>query len=310
MSRLPSGVVQFFEPLSSKRREIENVLIAFFKSKGYKEIITPSFSYETEISEGLFEPLKSRLFKFIDSTTSETLILRADITMQVMQAVLMGDLEMPVRVCYADNVYRDIKEESPMAMREFKQAGIEVIGIPDISGDIEVLQLLLEGCSLIGIKEMIIRISDTQIIEELLKKYNLNNNRQVKQVMEKKNIDLLSKMEGVPLGFIEEIKKLIELSGYIENEPRELAKISPALLEVCKVIHRQHPQTGVFIDLFYTEYPTYHRGVTFGVFSKEEEIAIGGRYGKITESFGRYIPATGFAINIDKLVYFTNERVL
>ncbi len=73
---MPSGVVQFFEPLSSLRRKTENDLVDFYTRKGYKEVVTSLFSYENNIFDSLFEPLKTKLFKVVDKNNGQTMVLR------------------------------------------------------------------------------------------------------------------------------------------------------------------------------------------------------------------------------------------
>ncbi len=311
---IPSGVVQFFEPLSSLRRSTENSLIEFFKDNSYKEIVTPSFSYENGISSGLFEPLKTKLFKLIDKSSGQTMILRADITMQIMQAVLMGDFDMPARICYADNIYRDIKEHSGQK-REFKQVGVELLGIKEKTADNEIINLSIESLRKFDIKDITVRISDTYIFERLFEKYGLNDSKKTKKIkgfLEKKNISLILKsITELPNNFIDNLKRLETLSGYVKKNNdyyNDVLDIAQDAIDTAKKIQSDNKDIKVFLDLFYCEHPMYHHGITFSVFSENRSLVVGGRYGNVTKPFGKYIPATGFAINLDELIYFLSNK--
>ncbi|AEA34616.1 ATP phosphoribosyltransferase regulatory subunit [Hippea maritima] len=305
MNRIPSGVVQFFEPLTSIRRKAENTIIEFFKSKGYEEIITPTFVYEDSVSEFLFEPLKNKLFKIVDKNSGQTMILRADITLQITQAVLLGDFKMPARLCYAQNVYRDIKEHLGQK-REFKQIGVELFGIKEVDADFEVVSLAIDSLSLMGLNNLYVRVSDTYIIENLIKEFGLNPGKaeRLRELVFLKNISHIKK-EGFDSALIERIEQLESLSGLSLDNLKDCA-FDAANLSL--KIKEQYPDVEVFCDLFYCEYPLYHHGITFEIFAENKKLAVGGRYGNITKKLGRYIPATGFAIDLNELSYFLYEK--
>ncbi len=310
---LPSGVVQFFEPLSSLRRNTENALIGFFHSKGYEEISTSLFSYENSVFEGLFEPLKTQLFKIIDKNSGQTMVLRADITMQITQAIIMGDYDMPVRVCYADNIYRDTEEHSGKK-REFRQIGIELFGIKDSAADREVIDIALSSLMRLGVKDIYLRISDTYIFERLFKDYEIYDKKivgEIKELLYRKNLDLiLKRFVDLPEEFISLLRLLSKKSGYFTDKQdyQEIAEYVGDITALSDDIKKEYKDVNLFLDLFYCEYPAYHHGIVFDIFSGNANLVVGGRYGNVTKQFGKYIPATGFAVNLDELTYFLNKE--
>ncbi len=305
MNRIPSGVVQFFEPISSLRREAESRILKLFKERGYQEIITPTFVYEDSVSEFLFEPLKNKLFKIIDRTSGQTMILRADITLQITQAVLLGDFDMPMRVCYSQNVYRDIKEHQGQK-REFKQTGVELFGIKETDADREVISLAIDSTKLFDLENLHVKISDTYIIENLINEYNLDDQKaeELRKLVYAKNLSDIKKGD-FPKGLKEKIEHLNSLSGFLKD-----SKVDFEAYRLAREIKDSYPEVDVFCDLFYCEHPMYHHGITFEVYSANKKLVVGGRYGNITKKLGKYIPATGFAINLDELVQFLYERSL
>ncbi len=304
MNRIPSGVVQFFEPISSLRRDVENKILGLFKNRGYQEIITPTFVYEDSVSEFLFEPLKNKLFKIVDKTSGKTMILRADITLQITQAVLLGDFDMPMRVCYCQNVYRDIREHLGQK-REFKQAGIELFGVKGTEADEEVISLAIDSMRLFNFENFFVKISDTYIVERVIKRYNLDRQRAdtLRQLVYSKNLSDIKK-SGLP----EELKQYIEdlsiKSGIVDKDDN----LDFEAYKLALKIKDRYPEINVFCDLFFCEHPMYHHGITFDIFVNEKKLVVGGRYGNITKSLGKYIPATGFAINLDDMVQLLFER--
>ncbi len=299
---IPKGVLQFFYPYSRKRRDIENKIMDFLDSKGYKEIVTPTFIYEDNVYQDLYEPLKSKLFKFVDRNSGKTIILRPDVTLQVALAVLLADIELPAKFSYAHYIYRDEKQHANLK-REFKQIGAEVFGKNSIETDIEIITLAIDALSLVDITNLVVRISDTQIIDKLLDAYIepklLDKKKAILRLINKKNLSFLKQMH---LG---EFSSIID-ALFLGNTDA-LLKIEPIVQNVENLIEissKINTKCNIFLDFFYYEYPTYHSGVSFDIFSETSILCTGGRYGNLMQLIGKYIPATGFAINLDKLMDF------
>jgi len=85
---IPSGVRELFPPLPAISRKIEQKIVDFFSLYGYEEISTPVFMYELHTRNELFEPFENTFFKLTDKNTGETLILRPDVSLQILQMVL------------------------------------------------------------------------------------------------------------------------------------------------------------------------------------------------------------------------------
>ena len=304
MNKIPSGVVHFFEPISSLRRETENKILNLFKDRGYQEIITPTFVYEDSVSEFLFEPLKDKLFKLVDRANGKTMILRADITLQITQAVLLGDFDMPMRVCYAENVYRDIKEHLGQK-RELKQVGVELFGVKELDADVEVVSLALESLELLGFKDIHLKVSDTSILQRLIDEYSLSRDEadRLESFVYRKDISSIENGD-FPESLKRRLNELERESGTVELKKN----LNYEAYRLASTLKSRFPHVNVFCDLFYFEYPKYHHGITFDIFVGNKRVVVGGRYGNITKKLGRYIPALGFAIDLDELVQFLFER--
>ncbi len=304
MNKIPSGVVHFFEPISSLRRETENKILKLFKDRGYQEIITPTFVYEDSVSEFLFEPLKDKLFKLVDRANGKTMILRADITLQITQAVLLGNFDMPMRVCYAENVYRDIKEHLGQK-REFKQVGVELFGIKGLEADVEVVSLALESLGLLGFKDIHLKVSDTSILQSLIDEYTLSRKEadRLESLVYRKDISSIEN-EDFPEGLKRRLNELERESGVVDLKK----SLDYEAYRLASTLKERFPRVDIFCDLFYFEYPKYHHGITFDIFLGNKRVVVGGRYGNITKKLGRYIPALGFAIDLDEVVQFLFER--
>src|SRR5215204_2063781 len=77
--------------------------------------------------------------------SGELLALRAEMTVPIarLAATRFADAEMPVRLCYLASAYRAVRPQRGQ-MREFTQAGVELIGAAAPQGTVEVIEVLEE----------------------------------------------------------------------------------------------------------------------------------------------------------------------
>ena len=76
------------------------------------------------------------------------------------------------------------------------------------------------------------------------------------------------------------------------------------LREVCEIVEDFGYGEYISVDLGLINHLDYYTGVVFKGYMAchGEMILSGGRYDDLTESYGKSIPATGFAINVDELL--------
>ena len=86
------------------------------------------------------------MFKFVDRDTGRMLALRADVTPQIARiaATRLRDRPKPYRLAYRTNVFR---HEAPRLgrMREFYQAGVELLGLDKPEADAEMIAMAIEA---------------------------------------------------------------------------------------------------------------------------------------------------------------------
>ena len=77
------------------------------------------------------------------STSGDLLALRSDMTVPIARLVgdPLADAEPPLRLCYMASAYRAVRPQRGQ-MREFVQAGVELIGEPAPEGTAEVVEVL------------------------------------------------------------------------------------------------------------------------------------------------------------------------
>ena len=95
---------------------------------------------------------RSGMFKMVDRESGRLLALRADITPQIARIVAtrMRDEPKPLRLGYVTNVFR-YDEPQVGRYREFYQAGVELVGLPNPEGDAEMIAMTVEGLRALGL---------------------------------------------------------------------------------------------------------------------------------------------------------------
>src|SRR4051812_21046324 len=114
-------------------RTIGDTLRGVFAEHGYGEIATPALEYEEVLARG---GAGGRLpaYRVVDDHGA-VLALRSDMTVPIARvaATRYATAEPPLRFSYLASVHRTVRPHRGQ-MREFLQAGIELIGSPAPQG--------------------------------------------------------------------------------------------------------------------------------------------------------------------------------
>jgi histidyl-tRNA synthetase len=133
-------------------RRVEDAFRAASARWGYEEIRTPTIElYSLYTNAGALTPaMLSRVYSFLDwdGWSGERVVLRPDSTIPVARAVAEGGLTLPARVSYVQNVFRFSEHED----REDWQCGLEFLGAPAGTGDLEVIAAGCEALEELGLQ--------------------------------------------------------------------------------------------------------------------------------------------------------------
>lgn len=267
-----------------------------FESYGY-EYITLSHFEPYEFQELAFGEKAKEAITFKDSATKETLSLRLDFTTQVVRTIsLLHNLKLPERLYYFGNTFSLSGENY-----EKLQAGLELLGVPNLKGDIEIVEILYRYLRSLGFKKLKVIISHAQIVprlaqgeEEKIKAFYDRNYEELKKLLKEK--------AELFLRVIEQERELEVLKEFgLEEEVETLTEFGKALRE------RGIP---FLYDLCEVRDFPYYDGVIFEIYDEESKrsLAGGGRYDKLTKLYGKEIPATGGAIYLEKLLDLLEKK--
>jgi ATP phosphoribosyltransferase regulatory subunit len=315
---IPKGVPVFTPTETAQRRVVEARLLSVFHRWGFREIITPTFEYLEVFEQPAGEEADDQMFKFVDRQTGRLLALRVDITPQVARlvATTLRHAPLPLRLAYAENVFR-YHEPRAGRQREFKQIGVELIGLDPPEADAEMIAMAVEGCQAAGLTAFQIDVGQVEIVRGLLNALQPPQplrSRLVSAIHRKDSLELellLQQIPGDP-GLRQAVLALPRLYGGPEvlDQAARLA-FPPAskaalanLAEVVTILENYGLVQHVILDLAEAHAFEYYSGIVFGAFARGlgYRLSSGGRYDHLIGQFGYPCPATGFTFDLERIM--------
>ena len=292
---------------------------------GYEEVRTPTLEYlHLFTSTGTLTPGRlGRVYSFLDwdGWSGERVVLRPDGTIPIARLYIdtMAEKEL-AKLFYVTNVF--IFEETGEETRERWQCGAELIGAGSTVADVELVMLAMEVLKKLGLEGVELRLSHADLIRALLVKFGLKPEEQARIFDQILDGDVEALVRAGPekpeLG--RALAPLLDLkgksSGFLKNMKalfnQDLPELGPSLNNFISVVdHLEALGYDYQIDITSGRGFEYYTGVMFQLFAGEEHIGGGGRYDALISLMGgRDIPASGFALYLDRLMKLIKPEAL
>jgi ATP phosphoribosyltransferase regulatory subunit len=284
---------------------VENTIRKVCDSFGYREVITPTLEYAGVISMGTNLKDETVFYRVIDRDGA-LLSMRPEFTTSIARLVTtrFKDIKVPLRFYYIGKVFRNISSQ-PLMQKEFTQGGIELIGERSIAGDIEVVLIIEEIFRTLNLP-IHIEISHAKILLSIINAtgtsvidYIKNGDFvTIKQFIKDKNI--LEFIEALPFlsGGKEVIEEASKFIKYLPDLERPLSQLSQFISDLDELGYNMTKvNLGMVRDF------EYYTGIIIEGSLEGLGLPVvgGGRYDGLLEKFGPPIPATGFAIGIERV---------
>ena len=315
-TQLPKGAKIYLPDEASRKRAVEERLLGVFRRWGYRELVTSAYEYFDVLSQGTDHDLQERMFKMVDRESGRLLALRADITPQIARIVAtrMRDDAKPLRLSYVTNVFR-YDEPHVGRYREFYQAGVELIGLPNPEGDAEMIAMTVEGLRALGLGRFQIDVGQADFFRGILEDLAVEPAvaRELRDALGRKDLSALERLVAdlaAPAAATELLLALPALYGrgdVLERAERlvKSARSEAALgnlAEVYRLLRAYGLADSVLLDLGEVRGFDYYSGVHFEAYvtGLGAPLVGGGRYDQMLAHFGYDCPATGFAFDIGR----------
>ena len=312
---IPTGTRDVLPDEMRELRRLHLALIGAFEGHGYGEVSTPAIEYDEVLARGDGRTADSA-YRFFDER-GDLLALRSDMTVPIarMAASRFSDAEPPLRFCYLAKAYRAVRPQRGQ-MREFVQAGVELIGAPAPEGTAEVVEVLEAALSAANLDRAVIGLGDADLYRQLLAEFEVDEGARDSILEKLARHDLvgleaeLSALEGVSDEQCATCMALSQMRGGREvlEEARSLGggaveRATARIGETFKALEARGVADRVQIDLGLLRNLGYYSGAILEVYDPAlgHVLGGGGRYDGLLRRFGLDLPAAGFSLYLERV---------
>ena len=173
---IPPGTRDILPDEMRELRRLSVALVEAFERFGYGEVATPTIEYEEVLARG-DEEGAAPAYRFFDER-GELLAMRSDMTIPIARLVAnrYAGAEPPFRLCYLARAYRAVRPQRGQ-MREFTQAGVELVGVTAPEGTAEVVEVLAAALDAAGLTRAVIGLGDADLYRQLLEELEVDAER-------------------------------------------------------------------------------------------------------------------------------------
>jgi ATP phosphoribosyltransferase regulatory subunit len=305
---IPSGTRDVLPDEMRELRAITEAMRGAFERHGYGEVYTPAIEYEEVLREAPGGVLPA--YRVFDDH-GEVLALRADMTVPIARLVATRypTADPPLRFCYVAHAYRAVRPHRGQ-MREFLQAGIELVGAPGPAGTAEALTVLCHALDALGLRGYRVGLGDASLYPALMAAFDVPEEARARMLHELATKDLVGLEREVgrldvgaeAADLLVRVPQLRGGADVLEGNGGPVADALSGLRRVLDLLETAVADRVIF-DLGLARGLGYYTGAVFDVYdpSLGAPIGGGGRYDDLLGRFGRPLPAVGFALGVDRL---------
>ena len=309
------GTRDVLPPESTRLLDVQAKIRERFRLFGYGEVMTPALEY----SEVIEEPkLRDVSFKLFDQD-NQMLLLRPEMTTPIARLVAqrLRNLPPPHKLSYVLPVYRRANVGRGQSA-EIYQAGVEVVGASSPQEDAATVALLVDVLNTLGLApgDFAVVLGQTAFYEAYLRRAAPEAAPAFLAALAAKDlvrVDALAAGLSDEVAAVREIPRLVgpAVDGAVLEEAAKFAKGAPEALEALENLREilRHLEAygclnAVILDLGLIGRHNYYTGAVFEVYAAGLgfTVANGGRYDNLLKRFGQDLPATGFAIYLERLL--------
>jgi ATP phosphoribosyltransferase regulatory subunit len=312
--RIPPGTRDILPDEMRELRRLQGALLDAFERFGYGEVATPTIEYHDVLARGDDRGAPAA-YRFFDEG-GELLAMRSDMTIPIARLVAtrFADAEPPFRFSYIGNAYRAIRPQRGQ-MREFTQAGVELIGAEATDATAEVVEVLSAALDAAGLTRAVIGLGDADLYRQLLDELGVADDRRqrILEVFATHDLVGLEAEVGeldIGAGERETLLRLPTLRGGPEvlDRAHELGgaaveRATQRLASTYEALGARGVADRVSLDLGLLRDLGYYTGAILEVYDPAlgHLLGGGGRYDELMGRFGRPLPAAGFALYLERV---------
>ena len=312
MIQKPKGTYDLYGKNASDVLYLRKLISALMDKYNYKYIKTPIFDSSELFHRGVGETtdiVSKETYDFVDRG-NRNMTLRPEGTAGVVRAFIQNKLyasAMPFKAYYYGPMFRYERPQSGRN-REFIQFGAELFGSDLPAADAEVISIIVNFFSLLGLKDITVSIN-TLGDSESRENYRKALLEYFKPHLDELCEDCQTRYEKNPLRILDckvdsnsdIMKNVPKMSAYLnENSKNHFDKVKQCLesMEINYVVDE-----NLVRGLDYYTHTVFEVSANIQDFGSQNVLGAGGRYNNLVETIGGpKTSAVGFAIGIDRLL--------
>ena len=316
------GTRDVLPPESTRLLEVQAEIRDRFKLFGFREVVTPVLEYSEVIEE---HGLRDASYKLFDQD-NQMVLLRPEMTTPIARLVAqrLANDPPPHKLSYVLPAYRRASVGRGQSA-ELYQAGVEVVGSASPREDAATIALLVDVLESLGLEapsDVAVVLGQSAFYSGYLRHVAPDAATTVTAALAAKDLVAVDAIaRDLPVDAAAGVRGIPRLvgpatDGYLLEEAGRFAvgEEAGAALENLREILRHLGAHGaldaVILDLGLIGRHEYYTGVVYEAYAAGLgfTIANGGRYDNLLKRFGKELPATGFAIYLERLLSVLPEE--
>lgn len=320
---LPDDVIELMPDEAVVFEKLRQSFLQYAKSWGYVQVVPSLVEFLDSFLAVDSKYLTQQTWQINDCSNQQSIAVRADITSQIARIdASYFACDKVCRYLYVGEVLRACGDNLKQAKNPI-QAGVALYGVEQVSGDIEIISLLLSFVQAKATgQNLFLNLGHSGLFAGLVEKYNLDLEKQtkLKTMLFNKQFPSLNDWlisNDFADDFVKDVRALtlfVPDSGQMLDElkKRFLGRLPcwdsaiKDLKQSCDLIAEAFDGVGLQIDLSLASKYGYHNGLLFDLYFSNcsDLIASGGRYDNLGSIYGKGRFATGFNLDLLNLAGF------
>ena len=316
------GTRDVLPPESTRLLDVQSRIRERFRLFGFREVLTPALEYSEVIEE---HGLRDASYKLFDPD-NQMLLLRPEMTTPIARLISqrLAGSPPPHKLSYVLPAYRRASVGRGQSA-ELYQAGVEVVGSPSPREDASTIALLVDVLQSLGLRapsDFAVVLGQSAFYAGYLRHAAPEAASSVTAALAAKDLvavdaiarelpaDTAAGVRGIPrlVGPATDASIIEEAGRFAAGEEARAALGN--LREILRHLEAHGALEAVILDLGLIGRHDYYTGAVYEAYAAGLgfTVANGGRYDNLLRRFGKEMPATGFAIYLERLLSVLPEE--
>jgi ATP phosphoribosyltransferase regulatory subunit len=316
------GTRDVLPPESTRLLDVQGLIRDRFKLFGFREVLTPALEYSEVIEEHGLRDVSYKLF----DQDNQMLLLRPEMTTPIARVISqrLAGSPPPHKLSYVLPAYRRASVGRGQSA-ELYQAGVEVVGSASPREDASTIALLVDVLQSLGLSapsDFAVVLGQSAFYAGYLRHVAPDAAKAVTGALAAKDLVAVDDLAGeLPADAAAGVRGIPRIVGPAADESlleeagrfvvgKQAREALENLREILRHLEAHGVLGAVILDLGLSGRHEYYTGAVYEAYAAGLgfTVANGGRYDNLLRRFGKELPATGFAIYLERLLSVLPEK--